>query len=88
MAVPNPSRKRRKYDKARNIATSSNCGTNANMNPDNPCKIAPELKHVFSPIFEAYLPKKGPHIKRARFVIPNTNPYCDGLAPFNSASDG
>ena len=49
---------------------------------------APRLKHTFAPIFDPYLPKMGLNIKSDKFAIPNTNPYSDGVAPFNSASDG
>ena len=88
MAVPNPSKNRRTYDKERNIATLSKYGTIANDNPETPCMMAPILKHVFNPILEANFPNTGLNIKRDRFAIPNTNPYSEGLAPLSSASDG
>ena len=88
MAVPNPCKKRRRYDKKRNIATLSKYGAKAKNNPDVPSMMAPTIKQVFNPILVAHFPKTGPNMKSERFEIPKTNPYSDGLAPLSSASEG
>ena len=88
MAVPNPSKKRNRYDKKRKNATLSKYGTKANNSPDTPCMMAPILKQFLIPILDAYLPKTGAKINNERFAIPKTKPYSDGLAPLCSASDG
>ena len=71
-----------------NNVTSWKYGKNANIKPEIPCTIDPQLKHIFGPIVEPYLPKIGLNIKSDKFAMPNTNPYSDGLAPLSSASEG
>ena len=69
MAVPNPSKKRKRYDKKRKNATLFKYGTKANNSPDTPCMMAPILKQVLIPILDAYLPKTGAKINNERFAI-------------------
>ena len=88
IAVPSPSMNRSRYDKLMNKTTPSQYGKNANRKPDTPCITAPQLKHIFGPIFEPYLPKIGLNIKSDKFAMPKTNPYSEGLAPLSSASEG
>ena len=88
IAVPSPSMNRSRYDKLMNKTTPSQYGRNANRKPDTPCITAPQLKHIFGPIFEPYLPKIGLNIKSDKFAMPKTNPYSEGLAPLSSASEG
>ena len=78
----------KKYDKMRNKSMLLINSKNPNAVPtiDNATVVVLNRKRIpnHAPIF----PTNGEVIHAARFEIPNTNPYWDGVAPFVFASDG
>ena len=54
----------------------------------SPFSTAPPRTYLFAPNFPKFLPTKGLTMKTVSSKMPNTNPYCEGVTPFFSASFG